>query len=111
MTFKPAIWRPIAAVLSVGNLVAVGFAAGAAEPWHATIHAGLALAFAAWAQRLGRAPAEPAQVEPVTRMEELEAELDQLRGDLAEAQERLDFTERVLARESTLKRPDAEPPR
>jgi hypothetical protein len=44
-------------------------------------------------------------------MEELEAELDQLRGDLAEAQERLDFTERVLARESTLKRPDAEPPR
>jgi TolA-binding protein len=111
MTFKPAIWRPIAAVLSVGNLVAVGFAAGVAEPWHATIHAGLALAFAVWAQRLGRAPAEPAQVEPVNRMEELEAELDQLRGDLAEAQERLDFTERVLARESTLKRPDAEPPR
>ena len=111
MTFKPAIWRPIAAVLSVGNLVAVGFAAGAAEPWHATIHAGLALAFAAWAQRLGRAPAQPAQVESANRMEELEAELDQLRGDLAEAQERLDFTERVLARESTLKRPDAEPPR
>jgi hypothetical protein len=44
-------------------------------------------------------------------MEELEAELDQLRGDLAEAQERLDFTERVLRPRSTLKRPDAEPPR
>ena len=60
MTFKPALWRPIAAVLSVVNLGAVGFAAGAAEPWHATIHAGLALAFAAWAQRLGRSPAQPA---------------------------------------------------
>ena len=32
MTFKPALWRPIAFVLSVVNLVAVGFAAGAAEP-------------------------------------------------------------------------------
>ena len=96
MTFKPAIWRPIAAVLSVVNLVAVGFAAGAAEPWHATLHAGLTLAFAAWAQRLGRSPAQPAQAEPANRLENLEAELDQLRGELAEAQERLDFTERLL---------------
>lgn len=111
MTFKPTIWRPIAAVLSVVNLGAVGFAAGAAEPWHATIHAGLALAFAAWAQRLGRAPAKAAQLEPANRMEELEAELDQLRGELAETQERLDFTERVLTRESTIQRPDANPPR
>jgi len=69
MTFKPAIWRPIAAVLSVVNLVAVGFAAGAAEPWHATLHAGLTLAFAAWAQRLGRSPAQPAQAEPANRLE------------------------------------------
>ena len=73
MTFKPAIWRPVAAVLSVANLVAVGFAAGAAEPWHATIHAGLALAFGAWAQRLGRSPSQPAQIEPTNRLEELEA--------------------------------------
>ncbi|HKU62369.1 MAG TPA: hypothetical protein VJQ44_14180 [Gemmatimonadales bacterium] len=111
MTFKPTIWRPIAAVLSVVNLGAVGFAAGAAEPWHATLHAGLALAFAAWAQRLGRASGQPAVPESANRMEDLEAELEQLRGELAEAQERLDFTERVLARESTIRRPDAEPPR
>ena len=111
MTFKPAIWRPIAAVLAVVNLGAVGFAAGAAEPWHATIHAGLALAFAAWAQRLGRSPAQPAQPEPANSLEDLEAELDQLRGELAETQERLDFTERVLARESAVSRPDADPPR
>jgi hypothetical protein len=104
MTFKPAVWRPIAAVLSVANLVAVGFAAGSAEPWHATLHAGLALAFGAWAQRLGRGPAPLPQ--PEGRIEELAADVDQLRGELAEAQERLDFTERVLARESSPRRPD-----
>ena len=104
MTFKPAVWRPVAAVLSVANLVAVGFAAGSAEPWHATLHAGLALAFGAWAQRLGRGPAPLPQ--PEGRLEELAAEVDQLRGELAEAQERLDFTERVLARESSPRRPD-----
>src|SRR2546425_826323 len=32
MTFKPAIWYPIAAVLSVINLVGAGFAVGQAEP-------------------------------------------------------------------------------
>jgi len=107
MTFKPAVWRPIAAVLSVANLVAVGFAAGSAEPWHATIHAGLALAFGAWAQRLGRAPAPLPQADG--QIEELAAEVDQLRGELAEAQERLDFAERMLARESSPRRPDDQP--
>ena len=52
MTFKPAIWSPIAVVLSVINLVAVGFAAGQPQPWHAAGHAALALAFGLWAQRL-----------------------------------------------------------
>ena len=95
----------MAAVLSAANLVAVGFAAGSAEPWHAAVHAGLALAFAGWAQRLGRAPAV-ALPEPEGRLEDLAAELDQLRGELAEAQERLDFTERMLARESSPRRSD-----
>jgi hypothetical protein len=104
MTFKAAVWRPVAAVLSVVNLVALGYAAGSAEPWHATIHAGLALAFGAWAQRLGRAPAT--LPEPEGRVDELAAEVDQLRGELAEAQERLDFAERMLARESSPRRPD-----
>src|SRR5437762_2250697 len=54
MTFKPALWFPIAVVLSVANLVGVGFAAASAEGAHAAIHAGLALLFGLWAQRLGR---------------------------------------------------------
>jgi len=43
MTFKPATWLPIAILLSAANLVAVGFAAGGTEPWHAGVHATLAL--------------------------------------------------------------------
>jgi hypothetical protein len=94
MTFKPAIWYPIAAVLSVLNLVAVGFAAAPAEPWHATAHAGLSLGFGLWAQRLRRSRGgEDRQV----RLELLEDEMDRLRAELSEAQERLDFTERLLA--------------
>ena len=57
MTFKPAIWYPIAVVLSVINVLGVGFAARSAEPWHAAIHAVLALAFGLWAQRLRQGPA------------------------------------------------------
>ncbi|MFL5535400.1 MAG: hypothetical protein ACJ8AP_06840 [Gemmatimonadales bacterium] len=52
MTFKAKIWQPIAVVLSAVNLVAVGFAAGAAEPYHSAVHAALALGFGLWAQRL-----------------------------------------------------------
>jgi hypothetical protein len=102
MTFKPAIWFPIAVVLSVVNLVAVGFAA--AEPWHAGVHAALALAFGLWAQRLRQ---RRHRSEPQDRLDGLEAELgtlealdaevSKLRQELSEAQERLDFTERLLA--------------
>jgi hypothetical protein len=94
MTFKPAIWRPIALVLSAVNLVAVGFAAGAAEPWHATAHTALALAFGLWAQRMRRVPDVG---EDQARLEALESEMGDLRRELTEAQERLDFAERVLA--------------
>ncbi len=101
MTFKPAMWYPIAVVLSVINLVGVGFAA---EPWHATIHAGLALAFGLWAQRLRKGPggSEPqARLEAleaeVSKFEALEAQVSKLRQEVSEAQERLDFAERLLA--------------
>jgi hypothetical protein len=96
MTFKPAIWQPIAVVLSAINLVAVGFAAGAAEPWHAGGHAALGLAFGLWAQRMkqGRGGGET-ELQP--RLEALEFEVSDLRRELSETQERLDFAERLLA--------------
>ncbi|OLC08627.1 MAG: hypothetical protein AUH41_07660 [Gemmatimonadetes bacterium 13_1_40CM_66_11] len=56
MTFKPAIWYRIAVVLSVANLVGAAFAVGQAQPSHAMVHAGLALAFGLWAQFLRPRP-------------------------------------------------------
>jgi hypothetical protein len=98
MTFKPAIWYPIAIVLSVIN-VAAAWVAAPAEPWHATIHVGLALAFGVWAQRL-RPGSGGSEFQ--TRLEALEIEVSKLRQELSETQERLDFAERLLAQ-----RPDA----
>lgn len=107
MTFKSAVWRPIAMGLSGLNLVGVGLAAGAAEPWHAGIHAVLALAFAMWSQRLGRGSVPG--VLPAG-LQELEAEVNSLRGEMIEIQERLDFTERMLAQGAETRRvgPEAE---
>jgi hypothetical protein len=100
MRFKSRIWYPIAGVLSIINLVAVGFAAGEAEPWHAGAHAALALAFGLWAERLRRRRGGSelqAPLEVVEALEAVEGEVSQLRQELSEVQERLDFTERVLA--------------
>ena len=94
MTFKPAIWYPIAVVLSVINLVAAGFAVGQAEPLHVSMHAALALGFGLWAQRLRRGSGAS---ELQDRLEALEAEVSKLRQELSETQERLDFAERLLA--------------
>jgi hypothetical protein len=106
MTFKPAIWQPIAVVLSAINLAAVGFAVGEREPLHATVHAAVALALGLWAQRLGRgrsgSAGELSEVE--SRLEALEIDLGNLRRELGETQERLDFTERVLAQQSDSRR-------
>src|SRR5919201_4408552 len=98
MIFRPAIWLPVLLVATAINLVGVGFAAAAAEPWHAGIHAALTLLFGLWAglwaQRL-RLGAVGGDRE--TRLQALEAEVGTMRRELAETQERLDFTERVLA--------------
>jgi hypothetical protein len=94
MTFKRAIWYPIAVVLSVINLVGVGFAAGQPQPWHAAAHAALALAFGLWAQRLRQGPGGSELQAP---LEGLEAEVDALRAEVAELHERMDFAERLLA--------------
>lgn len=105
MTFKPATWYPIALVLCAVNLGAVWFAAGPGEPMHATLHAALALAFGLWAQRLGqrrRVGELPTQREP------LELEVNQLRQELGEMQERLDFAERVLTQGRDPRRPAPE---
>jgi hypothetical protein len=105
MTFKPSTWFPIAVGLTAINLVGVGFAAAMpGEPWHAGIHATLALAFGLWAQRLrqqrdaARTQTEIETPEVMNALEGLEGEVRMLRQEMTEVQERLDFTERVLAK-------------
>ncbi len=92
--FKPTAWYPIALALSALNLAGFGYAVATAEPVHATTHAVLAVVFGLWAQRLRQAPAGG---EFQARLEALETEVSRLRQELSETQERLDFTERVLA--------------
>ena len=94
MTFKPAIWFPIAAVLSVLNVVAIWFAARTGEPWHAATHAALAVAFGLWAGRL-RQGSQSGELE--AGLEAIELEMSTLRQEVGELQERLDFAERMLA--------------
>ncbi len=93
MTFKPAIWRPVALGLAALNVVAAGVAAADAEPVHAALHAGLALLFGYWAAHLKHGTGHRRQ----DGLEALEAEVDELRRELGEAQERMDFAERLLA--------------
>jgi hypothetical protein len=105
MKFKPALWQPVAIGLSAINLVAVGFAAAAAEPVHAAIHSGVALAFALWAQRMRQRPGVGGgDLDVQDRLEGLEAEMSGLKGELGEVQERLDFAERVLAQGAEARR-------
>ena len=107
MRFKPSIWYPIAALLAVGNVISIAFAPN--EPWHAMAHGTLAVAFGLWAQRLKQrrdAGREQQAIEApgAERMEVLEDELTRLRQELSEAQERLDFTERMLAQRAEPRR-------
>jgi hypothetical protein len=110
MTFKPAIWYPIAVLLSVVNLAAVGFTAGPAQPVHATAHAALALAFGVWALRLRQGPRDgPRENELPARLEAIEVEVSELRRELGETQERLDFAERLLAQGAEARRVGQQP--
>ncbi len=94
MTFKPAFWFPVAVGLTVINLIGVAMTS---QPWHATVHAVLALGFGAWAQRLRKGPGGPEVPDVRDRLDALDAEVGHLRQELSEAQERLDFAERLLA--------------
>lgn len=97
MTFKPRTWYPIALVLAAANVASVWFAARAAEAPHATLHAALGAAFLWWALKLRntlRADARAAL--PAAQPAALDLEVEQLRRQLGEAEERLDFAERML---------------
>ena len=105
MALNPRLWRPIAAFLGVANLVGAGIHIGMDQLEGAAVHGLLAVGSAYWTWRVGR-PRVPALENPETeeRMEMLEAELMQQRQELADAQERLDFAERLLAQNAERKK-------
>jgi len=101
MTFNRKIWYPIAGILTAINLAGFGFAVGEPGSWHAGIHAALTLGFGLWAYRLRQGPGGS---DLQDRMEALEGEVNKLRQELSETQERVDFAERVLAQGSEARR-------
>ena len=104
MAFSRQFWYRVLAGLAIINLAGMGYALGVNEPRHAMLHIGLAAGFGLWARYLRL---RPAPVTPVGLQEQLEqqaAELEDAQAtladqsaQLAELQERLDFTERILA--------------
>lgn len=101
MASKTRFWNRVLVLLSAGNLISVWFAAPG-EPWHATIHAALALGFGLWAQRRmrleePRLPADALDQGSEGEIAALRDEAGEVRRELNEVQERLDFAERLLS--------------
>jgi hypothetical protein len=99
---KTRFWNAVLVLLSAGNLVSVWFAAQPGEPWHATIHGALALAFGLWAQarmRLGEARWRAGALDTGSEVDSaaLRDEVGDVRRELDEVHERLDFAERLLS--------------
>lgn len=104
MTVKSGLRHPIAVGLSLVNVAGLGYAVALAEPWHAAVHAALAVAFGLWARRLrqgsgGSAIAlmEQQLGQQAAALEDAQTTLADQSAQLAELEERVDFAERLLA--------------
>jgi len=99
MALRAARWFPIATVLSIVNLIWV--ALSVSEPAHAAAHLALAAVFGIWALRLHSAmAATTTRLESPEAIDALFAEVNELRRELSDVQERLDFAERLLGRDA-----------
>jgi hypothetical protein len=102
MALRRLTWFPIAFVLSAVNLIWVPLTA--AQPGHAAVHLALAIVFGSWALKLRPRLAATTRIENSEAVEMLFTEVNELRKELNEVQERLDFTERLLARRDAAER-------
>lgn len=101
MWFKHRAWIPIAWLLSLVNVVATWFAAQPAEPWHATIHALLAVVFAVGAQRLS------ARQRPTTdqrRFDQLQQSVDVIALEVERISEGQRYVTKILNETNALAR-------
>ena len=104
MWFKHRAWIPVAWLLSLGNLVFVWTtAAGGGAPMHVAGHAALAVLFALGARRLSD------RQRGGMDDEQLQQTIDGMHARVQELEERLDFTERLLAQRRDPDHHDAPP--
>jgi hypothetical protein len=97
MTFKRALWLPIAIGVVVINLAGGVYAYLTSEPMHAFVHGAIAVGFALWARHLYHGSEQrERQLERQDRVQLLEANLSELERELSETQERLDFADQLL---------------
>lgn len=113
MRLTSRLWYPVALAFTALNIAGAGYAGGMEEGPHAATHLVLAAAGAWFTSRLQRRRSAEEQDALGTgdreeRLEALEADLDTQRRELAEAQERLDFAERLLTQAAEAKRHPAE---
>lgn len=113
MWFKHRAWIPIAWLGSAINVGAVWMAAVPAEPAHATLHAGLAVALALGARHLmarRQASLPGAELQQaLDESEQLQRTIDEMQPRIQELEERLDFADRLLAQQRDPER--SHPPR
>jgi Tfp pilus assembly protein PilO len=96
----------VAFALTALNVAGAGYAVALAEPMHAAAHVVFAFGFGWWAQRLRQRRQDnewktgirDTLENPLERLATLEADVSRLQQELSEVQERMDFTERILAR-------------
>jgi hypothetical protein len=98
--FKHRAWIPVAWLLSLVNLVAVWFAARPAEPWHASVHALLAVLFGLGAQRMMARQRALLRNDPVLgddRVKRLEHVIDSIAVEVERVGEGQRFVTKLLA--------------
>ena len=117
MTFPPRIWEPIAWVLCLANVGGVWFAARPAEPWHATLHAGLAVLFGLWAERLAVrqhaviSGSDPQMVQRLAALERIELIVEATAIEVERISEANRFMSKLLAERGEAQSPESRPKR
>lgn len=105
MRFKNRGWIAVAWLASFVNLGAVWFAAAPGEPMHASLHAALAVGFGLGARHLQhrhRALLQDQQLqEALDQNAYLEETTEAMQTRVRELEERVDFADRLLARQQT----------
>jgi hypothetical protein len=113
MAVNPRLWYPVSIVLAIVNVAAI-YVVGRGSPGasgHMMLHAALAVGSAAWAVHLrsrlrDRIPGHAGEA----ALMELRDDVENLREHVRELEERLDFTERMLAQQRDWERLEQKPP-